>query len=259
MNKTLCFWKQRASNGDVLAGRESNGTCTPTYEPDTSSDAVLFTRNPSTCRLVDDENTQLVISNTSFESTLHHFDQFLTISPKKGVVFFGSSSIVKWTTLTEDFPDYTVLNRGFGGSLLLQAVQEFKRTVYPLEPTVLVVYSGENDIGGGASPADVHDRFRQFIPLVRRFYPNLPIAYISIKPTPARVSLMSKMHEANVLIQGDIDSKMFPGVTFINVWPYMVLPNGQPNPDIFGPDHEHMNSIGYAIWTKIVTAYLASV
>ena len=72
------------------------------------------------------------------------------------------------------------------------------------------------------------------------------------------VALMSKMNETNILIRGDIET-LFPGVTFINIWPFMLLPNGQPNPDLFGPDHEHMNSIGYAIWTKAVTTYLASI
>jgi len=255
----LCFWRQRTSNGDIYPGRQSNGTCTPTFEPDTSPDAVLYTRNPTTCRLIDDENTALVISNTSFEKgTLLNFDRMLPLSKKKGVVFYGSSSIVKWTTLAQDFPDYTTLNRGFGGSTLLEGLWEFKRSAYPLEPSVLVIYSGENDIAAGRTPAAVQDIFRQLIPTIRRFYPNLPIAYISIKPTPARAALIEKMNETNIRIRADIESS-FPGVTFINIWPFMLLPNGQPNPALFGPDREHMNSEGYAIWTKIVTAYLQSV
>jgi hypothetical protein len=31
-------------------------------------------------------------------------------------LFVGSSSIVNWRTLIADFPRYSVLNRGFGGS-----------------------------------------------------------------------------------------------------------------------------------------------
>jgi len=259
VNKTFCIWRQRTANGDYRPGLSSNNTCPPTFEPDTSPDAVVATRHATKYRLVDDDNPSVIISNTSFESTLHLFDAELSTAIKRGVVFFGSSSIVKWTTLAQDFPDYTTLNRGFGGSTLQEGVLEFKRIVYPLEPSALVIYSGENDIGEGATPQQVHDRFRQIIPLIRRFYPNLPVAYISIKPTPARVAFLKQVQETNALIQADINENKFPGVTFINVYPYMILPNGQPNPDIFGPDHEHMNSIGYAIWTKIVTAYLASI
>lgn len=258
LNKTVCYWRQRAANGDIIPGVQANGTCTPTFQPDTSANAVIFTRNSATCKLIDDEDTSLVLTNTSLEGALRTFDEILTKSIKKGVVFYGSSSIVKWTTLAQDFPDYTTLNRGFGGSLLVECFHEFKRIVYPLEPSVLVIYAGENDIGGGATPEFVQSNFRQLIPLVRRFYPELPIAYISLKPTPARISFIQKMNETNHLIRNDIET-MFPGVTFINIWPFMLLPNGQPNPDLFGPDHEHMNSIGYAIWTKAVTAYLASI
>jgi lysophospholipase L1-like esterase len=259
LNKTECFWRQRTSNGDIVPGRQSNGTCTPTYEPDTSADAVLFTRNPTTCRLIDDENTALIISNTPFEvEALLPFDRILPSAIKKGVVFYGSSSIVRWTTLAEDFPDYTTLNRGFGGSLLLQGFEEFKRIIYPLEPSILIVYAGDNDIAAGATPVAVQESFRNLIKIAGRFYPNLPIAYISMKPAPAGAAFMSKMNETNILIRGDIET-LFPGVTFINIWPLMLLPNGEPNPDLFGPDREHMNSAGYAIWTKAVTAFLQSV
>jgi lysophospholipase L1-like esterase len=229
------------------------------YEPDSSADGVHYTRNPTICRYIDDENTQMVISNTAFEvGTLLNFDRMMTSSIKKGVVFYGSSSIVKWTTLPQDFPDYTTLNRGFGGSTLQQGYQEYKRVVYPLEPTVLVIYAGDNDIAGGATPAAVQDSFRQLITTLRRFYPVAPVAYISIKPSPARVTKMVQMNETNILIRGDIET-MFPGVTFINIWPFMLLPDGQPNPDLFGPDQLHMNSKGYAIWTREVTTYLESI
>lgn len=159
--------------------------------------------------------------------------------------------------MTQDFPNYNVLNRGFGGSLLLECSQEFKRIVYPLDPPVLVIYAGENDIAAGQTPLGLQSIFRQFIPIVRRFYPDLPIAYISIKPSIAREDKMPLMDQANQLIRSDIET-MFPGVTFINVWPLMLLPNGKPNPDIFGPDKLHMNSKGYAIWTTIITQYFES-
>ncbi|MFM9080919.1 MAG: G-D-S-L family lipolytic protein, partial [Opitutaceae bacterium] len=38
--------------------------------------------------------------------------------PQGAILFAGSSSIVKWTTLKTDFPGKTILNRGFGGSEL---------------------------------------------------------------------------------------------------------------------------------------------
>jgi lysophospholipase L1-like esterase len=259
VNKTLCYWLQRAGNGDIVPGLQSNGTCTPTFENDTSPDAIRYTRNPTTCRLIDDENTKLVLSSTSFEvDTLLPYDRNLPTAKRQALDFYGSSSIVKWTTLATDFPDYTTLNRGFGGSTLLQCFQQFKRIVYPLEPSILVLYAGENDIAAGQTPISVQLVFRQLITTIRHFYLNIPIAFISLKPSPSRIARIAQMNETNNRIREDIQL-LFHGVTFINIWPDMLLPNGQPNPDLFLSDNLHMNSKGYAIWTKAVATYLQSV
>ena len=66
------------------------------------------------------------------------------------------------------------------------------------------------------------------------------------------------MNETNNRIRYDIQL-LFPDVTFIDIWYDMLLPDGQPNPDLFVSDNLHMNSKGYAIWTKAVTNYLQSV
>ncbi|CAM4820148.1 unnamed protein product [Rotaria magnacalcarata] len=259
LNKTLCFWRRLIANDDIVSGRQSNGTCTPTFENDTAPETIRYTRNPTTCRLIDDENTKIVLSSTSFEvETLLPFDRNLPSAKRHGLVFFGSSSIVKWSTLAQDFPDYTTLNRGFGGSTLLQCYQQFKRIIYPLEPSILVIYAGENDIADGQPAIVVQSIFRQLIPAIRHFYPNMPIAYISLKPSPSRVSKMGQMNDTNNRIRNDI-VLLFREVTFIDIWPDMLLPNGQPNPDLFLSDNLHMNSKGYAIWTKAVTIYLESV
>jgi hypothetical protein len=38
--------------------------------------------------------------------------------PKNAILFVGSSSFRFWTTVQQDFPGYTIINRGFGGSSL---------------------------------------------------------------------------------------------------------------------------------------------
>ena len=53
---------------------------------------------------------------------------------KGGVVFVGSSTIVKWTTLEKDFPGLPIIKRGFGGSLLSDSVFYADRIVIPYAP-----------------------------------------------------------------------------------------------------------------------------
>ena len=54
--------------------------------------------------------------------------------PKGGVLFIGSSTIRLWKTLAQDFPDQRVINRGFGGSQIVDATHFAERIIFPYEP-----------------------------------------------------------------------------------------------------------------------------
>src|SRR5687768_16575420 len=66
--------------------------------------------------------------------------------PAGAVVFVGSSSIVRWTTLEKDFPGLKVINRGFGGSELADSVLYADRVVTPYQPRTVVLYAADNDL-----------------------------------------------------------------------------------------------------------------
>lgn len=65
-------------------------------------------------------------------------------------MFIGSSSIRLWN-LEEAFSDLPVVNRGFGGSCMTDARKYAPRIVIPIEPKLVVVYAGDNDIKAGVS------------------------------------------------------------------------------------------------------------
>jgi lysophospholipase L1-like esterase len=175
-------------------------------------------------------------------------------SPKGGIVFVGSSSIRKWTTLAEDFPHHQVLNRGFGGSQLIDSVHFADRIVLPYEPRMIVLYAGGNDIHAGKSPEQVFADFQAFVETVRAKLPKTIIAYISIAGNPSRWAEVEKVKAANAMIAGFIKDKQ--GLKFINVFPRMLGSDGQPRPEIFVEDRLHMNAEGYKLWTEIVGQYL---
>lgn len=173
---------------------------------------------------------------------------------KGGIVFTGSSSIRRWETLGEDFPDHRVLNRGFGGSELFDAVNYFDHLVGPHRPRLIVVYAGGNDLNAGKTPERVAADFQSFIALVKRKLPGTRVAYISVAGNPARWKQVEEVRETNRRIEAL--TKADPQLTFINVFDAMLGPDGQPKPDIFVADRLHMNAKGYAIWKEIVGPYL---
>lgn len=223
---------------------------------DDSPTSVRYTRNAANCLYVDDENPNEVLSNSSLEHELLKFDRSLPNAKRQSIVFYGSSSIRLWSTLTNDFSHTkaNLINRGFGGSTLKQCFQQFKRVILPLEPRVLIVYAGENDIAFGETPANIHAMFRQLISITRRFYPALPIAYISVKPSPNKWDKFSQINQTNHLIREDIHS--MNNVDYIDVFNEMLTVDGKPRKELFLQDDLHMNEQGYAIWTRIVDNYL---
>src|SRR5579862_5101331 len=89
---------------------------------------------------------------SEFESELCAFEMLNAAAPRNSVVFYGSSSIRLWSTLEGDFPLYSVLNRGFGGSTLAECAVVFDRIVAPCSPGTLIVYAGDNDLDQGHLP-----------------------------------------------------------------------------------------------------------
>lgn len=170
--------------------------------------------------------------------------------PRGAILFIGSSSIRLWKTLAADFPEYQVINRGFGGSQIADSVRYADRIVFPYEPKQIVMYAGGNDINAKKSPEQVFADYRAFVAKVHAKLPEVPIAYISIAPNPARWAQVEKVRKANQLISDF--AKTDPRLTFIDTFSHMLGSDGQPLPDIYVDDRLHMNQKGYSIWKRIV-------
>jgi lysophospholipase L1-like esterase len=173
---------------------------------------------------------------------------------KGGIVFIGSSSIRLWKTLADDFPGLPVVNRGFGGSQMADSTFFAPRILLPLEPRLVVVYSGGNDINAGRTAAEVEAAFRAFVARVHETLPAARIAYISIAGNPARWAQVDRVRDANARIAAL--ARTDPRLAFIDVFPHMLGADGLPRPEIFVADRLHMNAEGYKIWTRVVGPYL---
>lgn len=178
----------------------------------------------------------------------------LQTPPKKAILFIGSSTFTNWKDVQTYFPNHVIINRGFGGSSLPNVIYYANDVIFPYYPKQIVIYCGENDFTGGATAQVVVDRVKQLFALIRSKYPKVPIAYISIKPSPSRVKYLPQMKEANQMI-ADMISQI-KRATYINTFDAMFNADGTIMQDIFLKDDLHMNAKGYAIWAKIMAPYL---
>jgi lysophospholipase L1-like esterase len=177
--------------------------------------------------------------------------------PEHPVVFYGSSSIRLWNTLSKDLDSDEIVNRGFGGSTLEACAYYFDRLVSPLRPRSLLLYAGDNDLGDGRSPEEVLGYFRE---LVRKFEAKchgIPFAFLSIKPSPARFGIVDRIAKTNEYIRHEIEAR--PGFYYVDAFPAMVTSDGQnhiqPRHELYLEDGLHMSSAGYEVWTEKLKPY----
>ena len=74
---------------------------------------------------------------------------------KSRVVFMGDSITEEWGRLSPDFFQPThYINRGIGGQTTPQMLLRFKQDVINLNPAIVFILAGTNDIAGNTGPAN---------------------------------------------------------------------------------------------------------
>ncbi len=172
------------------------------------------------------------------------------------ILLIGSSSFTLWKDVQSYFPSYPILNRSFGGSKFVDLIRYRYDVIYPYQPKQILIYCGENDFAANDTVTVdmVVQRFQTLYKLIRAKYRTVPLVYVSMKPSPSRLHLLSKYVEGNKRIKNWLATK--PRTAFVNVYDAMLTKDGKPMPDIFKEDNLHMNAKGYAIWKKILRPYL---
>jgi len=173
--------------------------------------------------------------------------------PRKAVLFVGSSSIRGWD-VERWFPERRVINRGFGGSQIVDSIEFADRIITPHEPRVIVLYAGDNDITAGKTPEAVSGDFGAFVAAVRKSLPRARILFVAIKPSIRRWKLAPKMRHANRLIREQIEKH--EELRYIDIDTPMIGVDGMPMKDLFVGDGLHLSDKGYRMWSDLVEAEL---
>jgi lysophospholipase L1-like esterase len=175
--------------------------------------------------------------------------------PPGGVLFVGSSSIRLWSDLEDQFGNLpVVIKRGFGGSQLSDCVRNLSRLVLRYRPRTVLVYAGDNDLAAGSAPNEVLRRFAAFVDGVHTTLPGTRIAYISIKPSPARTVLLPQIRMANTLIRDYAEREA--NVDYIDIFTPMLDADGKPRRELFRKDALHLNGDGYALWKRVIAPHV---
>ena len=175
--------------------------------------------------------------------------------PKGGWVFIGSSTVRLWKSLPTDLPGQAVLNRGFGGSEIVDSTHFADRVIFPYEPVRVFLRAGGNDINAGKSAEQVFADFQDFVAKVHQALPKTEIIFISLSPSISRWSQAGKEKALNTMVAEY--TKKVSGVRYLETYDIPLGTDGQPRPELFLADKLHFNTEGYKLLAKRVNEFLA--
>lgn len=164
-------------------------------------------------------------------------------------MFVGSSSIMMWKTVAEDFPNMNVLNRGYGGSTIRDILYNYATVFGAYKPSNIVFYC-DNDISGDpkrdVSMGEWYDLYRVIFDRIHQDYPSAKIYALCIKYSDDRLAIRHIEKMMNSLMEEYCAQREW--MAYVDVNTPLLLPDGTPDPKLFMPDGLHVTREAYGIW-----------
>jgi lysophospholipase L1-like esterase len=180
------------------------------------------------------------------------------------VIFLGDSITETWR-LNEYFTGRDFINRGIGDQTTLQMIARFRQDVAALNPTVVVIEAGTNDIARGIAPNQIQDNLALMGDLAKAH---------GIKPVFASILPVSDYHKdadpqyemtrtrppatIQLINRGIRDYCQREGFVYLDYYAAMVDPAGQMQADL-SDDGLHPNAKGYRVMSPIAVAAIGRV
>lgn len=199
-----------------------------------------------------------VIAQHAFENEIRAYEKQDSLSmPKPGqILFLGSSSFRIWKSFNQDLAGIPAVNRGFGGSTLLDALYYFDRMLVKYQPSWVFLYEGDNDLTKGQTPEEISNEFIDFSNRLAKSLPKTKLVFVSVRPSLARIALVSQQKELNNRI---IEfSKTQRNRYVLDMHSPFYLADGSLMQDIFIADKLHLNDKGYQIFAGKIREYIKS-
>lgn len=165
-------------------------------------------------------------------------------------IFYGSSSVRLWVSMKKDLAPFNVLNLGFGGSTYAWCIHYFDEIFEDAHPSKIVLYAGENDLAQGKTPQEVLNDCNKLVQMILKKYPEVQLAFISLKPSIEREAMIPQIIETNLMLSKYVIGEL--NAQFINVFGQMISVDNRPKPELYMSDGLHLNKKGYALWSSVI-------
>jgi lysophospholipase L1-like esterase len=177
---------------------------------------------------------------------------------EKRVVFMGDSITDAWA-LEQYFPGKRYVNRGIGGQTTPQMLIRFREDVIDLQPSVVVILAGTNDIAGNTGPMSLEEieaNYASMAELARArgirvvFSAVIPVHnYTARAANPFVLRPMSKIRELNRWLQ---EYSRTNGFVYLDYFSAMIDKAGFLKKEL-ADDGLHPNGAGYNVMAPLAS------
>jgi lysophospholipase L1-like esterase len=168
------------------------------------------------------------------------------------VVFLGDSITQGWDSLAKDFPGLKTANRGISGDVTRGVLCRLRGDVLDLDPRLVVILLGTNDIEEGAAPETIAANLRAILDAIRAHEPPCPVVVCEVFPSHASKSRpVETIRRSNALIREAVRGR--PRTTLLETYALFADSAGNAKAEEF-PDLLHPNAAGYAKWAEALRA-----
>jgi len=173
------------------------------------------------------------------------------------VVFLGDSITQGWGGgLGAAFPGVKVANRGISGDTTRGVLIRLQDDVLALDPPVVVLLIGTNDLEEGASPETIVGNLKLILAALERHDPKLRVVLDLVFPSSAtKKRPADQIQKLNALYLGA--ARNDARVTALETWRLFADEAGDAKLAEF-PDLLHPNEVGYAKWAAALRPVFAT-
>jgi lysophospholipase L1-like esterase len=180
-------------------------------------------------------------------------------SGENRVVFYGDSITDIWK-LEDNFPGKPYVNRGIGGQTTPQMLVRFRQDVINLQPKVVIILAGTNDIAGNTGPMrseDIEGNLSSMVELARAR--NIRVVLCSIMPvhnyTEKAKDFFAQRPQSRILALNEWikDYAAKNKIVYVDYFSAMVDDKGMMKKEL-ADDGLHPNVAGYKIAAPLAEA-----
>ena len=179
--------------------------------------------------------------------------------PADAIMFIGSSSIRRWTTLATDMTPFRTIRRGYGGAKYTDMGVFVRKIISPHQYRALLMFVGNGVVGAPEdhTPDQIESLTRYIVSQSHEHQPGAPVFLIEITPCEKRFKAWPKIRAVNARLREVALST--PHTYFVPTASHFLKPDGTPQSDFFVEDRLHLNADGYKLWTMLIRKRLDDV